>query len=279
MTVEHLRIGDGKSYEPAVVPLIVVYGEPVVVPNGRLGAFTMLPPYRRPRMKTGDKRATGEAAGILPGILIIAVVGFLLTCSAAIRIVHTAAIYSSRVDVVFIAPQSKVNPNGLRITPSSLIAAAGVVAKKVDGTGDTTRVSSEDVTLAGEGIKHGYSVTLPNSGGQWANNFTQAVLDVQAVGGSPDEVTATMRNVVQRIQTYLDALQHAQHVAPVNLIRLQVSPPIMPMYEQHGSRARALAATLVVGLGITAAAAGAYRRITLRRRSLSGSRPVTRPAV
>jgi hypothetical protein len=132
----------------------------------------------------------------------------------------------------------------------------------------TTRVVSEDVTLSGEGIRSGSSVTLPNSGGQWANQYTQAELDVQVVGPTQSGVVAESSRLVGEINASLAAAQGDQHVDKHNLIRTQLSPPTAIVYRQSGSRSRAGIATLVLGCGVTAAAAAMARR-RARRKALT----------
>jgi hypothetical protein len=188
------------------------------------------------------------------------VVGAFVTLLAAAHFAQIRGVYWSEVQVVFLAPTSTVNPNVLQITPSSLIATAGIVAQTVDHSDSTVRVSSTAVTLAGEGIEKGYAVTLPNSGGQWANNYTQALLDVQVVGPTFAEVSQRLTQLVHEINQSLSTLQQDAGVAPVNLIRTQLSPPNPPVYIQSGSRMRAGIATVALGFGLTAVAASWLRR-------------------
>ena len=150
-----------------------------------------------------------------------------------------------------LVPKSVRNPNGLQSSSDSVIAAAGVVAIKV---GSSTPVSavSDNVSLVGEGIRSGYRVRLPNSGGQWANNFDQSLLDVQAAGATPAEVSATMQNVLDRINSTLQSMQSDAGSARANDIELALSPPTWPMYYQSGSRARTVLATMLLGIGLPA---------------------------
>ena|SRR5882757_938648 len=220
----------------------------------------MLPRASAARAETGKLVANRSIAHSLMRGWTICAVGVLATCAVAVLLVRKPPTYWSRTQVLLVAPQSAEAPNGLRYTPASLIATAGVVAKLVDHSDGSTRVVSEGVTLVGEGIKHGYSVTVPNSGGQWANNFTQSVLDVQVVGSSEAEVSTTVNQLVVRIKRALTTIQREAHVAAVNLVRTQSTPPEPPIYRQHGSHIRAGLATLLLGFGLTAAAVVAARR-------------------
>jgi hypothetical protein len=168
------------------------------------------------------------------------------------------------VRVLFLVPQSSANPNALATTSSSVITTAGAVARIVDPGVEQT--ASDDVTLAGEGVRHGFAVRLPNNGGQWATNFDRPELEVQAVGSSAAEVNATMNGVLREIRTTLQNLQASRRVAPHNMITVSQSPPTVPLYYQTGSPVRALAATLLLGVGLSLAAAGLARRLERRRR-------------
>lgn len=182
---------------------------------------------------------------------VIVLVGALLSAGVGVYMAKRPGVYWSQVQVLFVAPKSVANPNGLSVSSESLITTAGVVAKIVGSSPAGPSVVSDSVTLVGQGIKHGYGVRLPNSGGQFATNFDQAALDVQAAGTSAAEVTATLNSVISRIETALSKLQTEAGVAAVNLIRPQLSPPTAPLYYQAGSKTRALAITLVLGGGIT----------------------------
>jgi hypothetical protein len=220
---------------------------------------------------------TGDASGRSPlrsptptkRITALAVLGLLVTVVLADSVAHRAGVYWSQVDVVFQAPESTLFPNTLLVESEALITTAGVVAKTVDPSSGA-RVVSDSVTLVGEGIRNGWSVHLPDTGGQWATNFSRPVLDVQAVSDSPARVSATISTLESRIDNVLARLQDDQNVAAVNRITASPNPPTPPMYYQSGSRTRALAATVLIGLIATFAVCraldGRIRRGSRRRR-------------
>jgi len=191
--------------------------------------------------------------------------GVLATLAAAAAAAHTKGVYYSREQVRFVAPTNIGNPNALQHSPSSMVMVAGAVGQMVDDS-QRPRAASQKVTITGMGIRNGWSVTLPNSGGQWANNYTNPYLDVQVAGPSPTEVATTMRSLLTRIDTALATLQRAQQVAPVNLIRTQLSSlDSPPMYYQRGSRVRTILAVLALGFGVTAAGTVIAGRFVARR--------------
>jgi hypothetical protein len=182
---------------------------------------------------------------------VVLTIGLLVSGVLGYRLAHSPGVYWSQVTVVLVAPKSTANPNGLSVNSESLISTAGVIAKMVGSAPHEPAVVSDSVTLVGEGIRHGYGVRLPNSGGQFATNFDRAALDVQAAGTTVAEVGVTISRVLAEIRDDLDRLQRDAGVAAVNLIRLQQSPPTLPIYYQTGSKTRTIAITLVLGAGLS----------------------------
>src|SRR6476619_1113941 len=110
----------------------------------------------------------------LLGLIVVGAAGVLA------KEVHKPGVYWSDVHVRFVAPSSLTKENSLQVAGQSLIMAAGAVGQMVDDT-NGPRPASPDATLAGLGIRSGWSVTLPNSGGQYQNYFADPYLDVQVV--------------------------------------------------------------------------------------------------
>lgn len=168
--------------------------------------------------------------------------------------------YYSKASVLFLAPISARYPNQFISGGESLIATAGVVRDLVTTGAQNVAVVSDGVTLPALGITHGFSVVLPNSGGQWATNFDKPQLDVQAVGSTPEEVLATMADVVARIEGALGTLQDEAGTVAVNRITTRTDPPDVPVFYVHGDRKRALAAAALMGSALTVFAAAVIRR-------------------
>ena len=169
-------------------------------------------------------------------------------------------VFWTRVQVHFVAPKSARYPNVLTVSSASLISTAAVVAQKVDPYGDTNRMASESVTLADQGIRHGWSVTLPNTGGQWSNTFSEPWLDVEAVGENSSDVLATVKTLVSQVVLTLDSLQQASKVKPENYIVTEVSPVDYPVYLQQGSDKRVYVMALLLGFLVAGLLVGWIRR-------------------
>lgn len=208
------------------------------------------------------------ARPLMLGFVLLA--GSVGTLAIADRANHAPGVYWSRSQVRLIEPRT-FNPEGLAVDSSSgVIATAAVVAVQVSPRDEGHRLTSPDTTLAAAGIRHGTSVMLPNHGGQWANVFTDPWLDVQAVGTSPEEVEREMATQIAAVQQTLTEIQQEQGVAPQNLITSQLSPPRSPpLYYMDGSSKRAVAATLLLGGGLTALV------LRIVRRAIPASPPTT----
>ena len=117
----------------------------------------------------------------------LALVGVVLTF-----LLRATGVYWTQADVVFLSPASDRFPNALRTTSQSLIAMAGVTEREVNrqSPAPATAAASASVTIVDEGVRDGARIRLPNSGGQLANNFDRPVLDVQAVGPTPERAAA-----------------------------------------------------------------------------------------
>jgi hypothetical protein len=194
---------------------------------------------------------------------LVVAVGLLLTVAITYRVVRKPGVYWAQTNVVFLAPVSSLYPNALVTNSDGVISLAGVVGKIVDPDAAAARVVSPTVGLVNQGIRHGWSVTLPNDGGQWADNFDKPLLDVQAVGSTAAEVSGTVNRLISQINLTLSGLQ--AQVPRVDRVTTQLSPSQVQVFYDPGRRLRALAASLAVGLSATALAA-----IYLRRRIARG---------
>ena len=211
------------------------------------------------------RRITGGRRHLRGFVALICLIGALLTGAFSYQVARKPGVYLAQVDVLFVPPRSAARPNSLLSGSGGLASVAGAVGKMVDPDATAAHVVSAAVTLADQGVRHGYSVSLPNDGGQWANNFDRALLNVQAVGASFSEVHRTAQRLVADINADLASIQAAAGVAAVNRIHTSMNPSTIQVYYLTGSRARALAATLVLGFALTAAAAILARRRLVSR--------------
>lgn len=201
---------------------------------------------------------------VLVGLLAIAA-----TCAVEAR---AQGVFWTQVDVVFLVPASTHAPNTLEATSQSLISTAGIVAIRVNDGQRETALSSSSVSLVGEGIYDGRSVRLPNSGGQWVDNFTRPVLDVQVSGPTHDGVVAELEATLADIQRELDVLQIQGGADQYNRISTQLAPTSAVIYLIAPQVRRAMAVTAILGSLLTLLTVAVVDRQLLRRRA---PRPAT----
>ncbi|WP_199245802.1 hypothetical protein [Leifsonia sp. AG29] len=206
----------------------------------------------------------------------IVLVGLLCTVLAGYLAISDKGVYYTRTQLVFLAPSSTYYPNTLATQSEDIIDTAGVVAKRITGPGQQTKYASPDVTLIGIGIRDGWSLVVPDTGGQWGTNFESQILNLDIV--APDRATVERRqtDLIERVKKELDAIQREKHVAPINDITVTTAPRSTVIYHVGGSRPRALGMALVLGLGVTAGAVIAVEGISRRRREAVFARPASR---
>jgi hypothetical protein len=206
----------------------------------------------------------------------VVLLGLVATAGLLWHVAHVMPVYSGEVTVVLV---SDASGGDLRQVDDGLIITAGVVARRVTD-GRPAGVASDSVSLVGEGVKHGYSVTLPNRGSQWSRIYDRPELKVQAAGTSVEEVQQTLQVALHRIYDELTSSQADVGVSPANLIRTQLTPTVPDIRAGAGSRTRAGVAALLVGIGCTIAAVvvlDARRTRRIRTRAEVAGSPVETP--
>lgn len=214
----------------------------------------------------GDNMAFGELLGAILRRWPIVLIGAIVTVAAAAGVLSDKGVYFTRTELVFLAPTSAANPNALRTQSDDVIVMAGLVARTLNGPGQITKFASPDVTLIGMGVRDGWMVRLPDTGGQWATNFATQRLVLDIVGPTRDAVVARQGELTQAVDDTLLALQRERGVAPINDITAIVAPETTIVYQVGGSRPRALGMTAVLGIGVTLAAVMLWERRATRRR-------------
>jgi hypothetical protein len=202
---------------------------------------------------------------------IVVLVGLAVTAGAVQAISGRPGVFYQQVDVIFIAPTG-ADGNALQNVSDSLIDTAGVVGAILK-EGNDSPVSSSSATLVGRGVTRGYSITLPNQGGQWASNFDRPVLDVQVVGPSEADVQLLTRQAVRQIDEALTGLQDRYRVGRAERITTQVNPRFPILIHDRGQPTRAVAVAGMLGLLVTVGAALQVERFRRGRRRPTAGAP------
>ncbi len=183
----------------------------------------------------------------------VVLVGAVATAVAGYGAIRADGVYFARTELAFLAPQSAANPNALRTQSDSIIITAGAVAREMTGPAGLPKFGSTEVTLAGAGIRDGWSLRLPDTGGQWATNFASQRLVLDVVGPTAEVVAARQRHLVDEAVLTLEALQVSQGAAPQERITLLPMPESPVISHVTGSRPRALGMIAALGTSATVA--------------------------
>lgn len=203
---------------------------------------------------------------------VVTLICVVLTAGAVLWTVKSPPLYFVQVHVVLLPPVT-ADGNGLAVASRSVIDLAGVVARAIGGSGGQSQPVSDGVTLPGEGIRSGYSIRQPNTGGQWKFSFDQPVLDVQAVDSTPAKAEAQVQLALGEIKRTLVSLENGQGTSMQNRARISLNPATPQVFEESGSRTRAATASAFTGIIVTMALLSALgpRKPLLRRSTWRGS--------
>ncbi len=168
----------------------------------------------------------------------IVALGILCTGLAIAYLRVQEPVYYSRATAYFLAPASELYPNRLQTTSLDLVATAGVVAKRINGTKMTSKTASWQVTLIGRKIYDGTMIKLPDNGGQWSISYDVQALDIQVAAATPEEVRIRQAKIFKQIGDELKALQDAARVPAVDRINIEV-PATPAILQMSGERRRA----------------------------------------
>lgn len=220
----------------------------------------------------------GVLARIMMRRWVIVIVGLFLTGLFCSVLVNAERTYWASVDLVFVQPGEGSVVNVSDAVVPSLINFAGIVQRRVNHEGTSVELPSSNSSLYGSGVRRGYSITLPNSGTQWAVSYSRPILAVQVVDGSPNEVRRTLNHVLNRVESVSRDLQAAHGVPAEELIfidRSPETPEIVDLGSTKLGRTKGIIALSMVGLSLTALSALEIDRAVLRRRRSGAARGET----
>lgn len=195
----------------------------------------------------------------------LVVLGMMLTLAILWPATHRPGVYWTQVNLVLLPPPSELFPNKLEDPQFSLSALAGVVVSDFNGRDEPPLMASSETTLYGEGRTSGIEVRMPNAGNQWKPLYPTATIDLQAVGSSPQQVTDDVVDTTRRLSELLTARQDGLGIDSSSRVSMISSPTDPIVYYVSGSRARALGAGAIVGIGLTIAGVYWFERFVQTR--------------
>jgi len=196
----------------------------------------------------------------------VVLVGLIVTVVLGLLTLRMPGVYWASTKVVFLVPASEQQPNQLAPDNSAAIAFAGVIEVEINGGLPLRRATSPDVTLVDEGIFDGWSVLMPDTGGQWAHNFAESSLIVQATGPSAEVVQNRMNDLIGRITALVRSYEDTAHVSAAERIDLTMAPTAVSVQYSNGHQSHALAVIILLGFVVSLVASVLVDRIAGMRR-------------
>jgi hypothetical protein len=192
-------------------------------------------------------------------------IGLVVTLAVCALTWRAPGVYWASTKVYFLVPATERQPNRLADN-SGAIEFAGLIQTEVNRGIPPSGATSPDVTLVDEGIYDGWSVRLPDTGGQWANNFPESSLIVQASGRTPEVVQTRMNALINEITRLVAAREAAAKVPATLQVDFTMSPSVVAVQYSNGHRSRAVIVIAVLGIALGLAACGVTDRAVAARR-------------
>ena len=149
--------------------------------------------------------------------LTLAAVGSLTANSSSL-------VFVAGTEFVMAAPGASADFDAPGETRETLVAFADVVVRQLNADDPTQHLSSPSSTLFGNGIRHGVSARLSDSGTQWKSAFTSPVISVQVVDSSERGVQQQLDQISARILRITHDIQQASGARPSSFIQASTDP-------------------------------------------------------
>jgi hypothetical protein len=203
----------------------------------------------------------------------VVVLGAALTVGAFAVVQRQAPVYFTQYNIVVVGPSGTEHSNVLENPRYGLQPLVGVISTDLNDGHPPLLTGDVDATMVGMGERTGVQVRVPNLGTQWRPLFSANYLDVQVAARTPEDVQALAAETSARVAELLEQRQDELGV-PTNLRALAVPSSEDPIvYPVAGSRSRALGATGLTGIALTAALVFWLERWRPRRRPAPGTAP------
>lgn len=200
----------------------------------------------------------------------IALLGLLVTFAGCVVLAPGQHVYSARANVVFLWPGSvPVSPTDDTGIPALVNFAAMVRLALPAAQSGSDDGASFGGSLVGAGVRKGYAIALPNSGGQWSQSYSEPMLAIEAVDATPQDAENELKSIMRQIEQTTDDLQARLNVP--STARVTTSAPyanidIVDGGVNAGTRDRGLLALGSLGGLLSLVAAVVVDTAMVRRR-------------
>lgn len=206
----------------------------------------------------------------------VVVLGAALTLGAFSVVQRQAPVFFTQYNIVLVGPSGTEHTNVLEHPRYGLQPLVGVISTDINEGHPPLLTGDVDATMVGMGAREGVQVRVPNLGTQWRPLFSANYLDVQVAARTPEDVQALAKETSARVAELLEQRQDELGV-PDNLRALAVPSSEDPIvYPMAGSRSRALGATALTGVAVTAVLVFWLERWRPRRRPSPAPAAATR---
>jgi hypothetical protein len=136
----------------------------------------------------------------------------------------STGVYYSRAQLLFLPPSNKVGGNALQSEAVTTVMYAAIVERRFNGNEGEQPLRTTDAPLYSTGLRNGYSVFLPNSGGQWQMSFQNPEIVIEVVAGDADTAASEMKRIAGRLRQLASEQQKSIGVYPEAYITTELSP-------------------------------------------------------
>lgn len=176
--------------------------------------------------------------------------------------------YSARASVVFLAPgKVLIAQTDDTVAPYLVNFAAMVRLALPPEDQGTIDKASFGGSLVGAGVVRGYTVILPNAGGQWSSYYKDPILSVEAVDTNPQNAEAQARALIDQIDAASSELQVRLGIASdarVTTSAASTEVEVLDGGATSSTRLRGTVALLGLGVFVSAFTAVKIDRSVLR---------------
>ncbi len=195
-----------------------------------------------------------------------------LTAVGVTRAEPRTVYWTSQVATVQ-SPATKSTPKRLGEPDSDPIPTAEMLAGLINRHSDIIRSKNATATLYGEGLYDTSSARVANAGNQWVTSVNEPSIQVESDAADPAVVVERQQAELESISIALKQLQDRFEVKPSQRMSLSVSPTQPIVQEIRGSRIRANASIILVGLILTLWAVYVTERVMDRRSNRRSADP------
>lgn len=198
------------------------------------------------------------------------IAGMLVACTVIIGVAGGPGVHVAKAEITFAPPASVEQTTQYQGYVETMIAFAGTVSAAYNQRYPSTKLSSPQATLFGNGLREGISVHASTTGNQWRVGLDRPVIVVTVSAPTEKDALATLHQSIARLTDITVQLQDDADVDQSMRIRTfwhEQEVRIDSFGRTPGSTAKGSVVLVVVALLVSASVTAA-----LERRATDGPR-------